>query len=112
MFRLNNTNVDLPISEDKNSIGSRRLVAITKFLESVVQDVIFFFVLSCITILLIFGLLMALGSLARLQGYHNTVRAIPVKIAVPNSFPKCAWPKEWCHFFSDFHNKVDQMEPF
>lgn len=107
---MNNTNVDLPINEEKSSIRSRRLVEITKFLESVVQDVIFFFVSSCIAILLIVGILMALEDLAGLQGYHNTVRALPDKIPVRNSFSKCAWPNEWCRFFDDFHNKHNNSE--
>lgn len=111
MFRLN-TNVDSPPSEDKSSAGRPRLLTIAKLLKSVAQDIIFFFVLSCIAILLIFAILMALEDLAKFQAFHNSARALPVKIAVTKSLPECAWPKEWCRFFADFSNRVNQAELF
>ncbi|KAH8417084.1 hypothetical protein KR222_002893 [Zaprionus bogoriensis] len=106
-----NTKMDLPQSEQKISAGARRVVTIAKFLESVLQDVIFFFVMSCVAVLIIWSFIIAVEDLAKAQKQHFRTQALS-KTVNQNTLQRCLWPSEWCRLFANCQKiKHGQLGP-
>lgn len=91
-------------SKGESSTGSRRLVTIAEFLESVVQDILFFFILSCVGILLVWSIVTAMHDIANFQGTGS----IPTKNSPQDTFQRCIWPAEWCRFFANIQKRNNQ----
>lgn len=91
-------------SKGESSTGTRRLVTIAEFLESVVQDILFFFILSCVGILLVWSIVTAMHDIANFKGTGS----IPAKHLPQDSFQRCIWPAEWCRFFASLQKMNDQ----
>lgn len=91
-------------SKEKSSTGSRRMVTVAEFLESVVQDVLFFFILSCVGILLVWSIVTAMHDISNFQGPG----LLPAKNSAQDSFQRCIWPAEWCRFFAGIKKSNNQ----
>lgn len=91
-------------SKVKSSTGSRRIVTIAEFLESIVQDILFFFILSCVGILLVWSIVTAMHDVSNFQGPG----LVAAKNSGQDSFQRCIWPAEWCRFFLGVQKRNNQ----
>lgn len=104
--------MELPISEKKVGVATRRLMIAADSLVSVLQDVLFYFVLSCLTGLMLWSVSMVVRDLTRAQTIHQqflqTNSSNFTLVTHQHVIRSCSWPTEWCRLIFNCYSKSYQ----